>query len=85
MIILSDFRGERSPKVIYKAYKGGELVPRLPTGWNEHAKLSLSFIIPHRRGEEVTGGVIDGPYSVVWGQAENRLHTQKAVLVSLLK
>jgi len=40
--------------------------------------------LPAHRGEEITEDVIDGPQSVVWDQAENRLHTQKAVLEWLL-
>ncbi len=40
--------------------------------------------LPCRRGEEVTGEVIDGPQSVVWDQAENRLHTTKSLLALLL-
>jgi len=41
--------------------------------------------LPARRGEEVTADVIDSPRSVVFQQAENRLHAQKAILLELLK
>lgn len=40
--------------------------------------------LPAHRGEEVTAEVIDGPQSVVWDEAENRMHVQKAVLEYLL-
>ena len=36
--------------------------------------------LPAHRGEEVTAGVMDGPQSVVWDEAENRLHAQKGIL-----
>jgi ornithine carbamoyltransferase len=40
--------------------------------------------LPAHRGEEISAEVLDGPRSVVWDQAENRLHTQKALLAWLL-
>lgn len=39
--------------------------------------------LPARRGEEITDAVLDGPQSAVWDQAENRLHTQKALIALL--
>jgi ornithine carbamoyltransferase len=40
--------------------------------------------LPAHRGEEIAADVIDGPHSVVWDQAVNRLHAQKALLGWLL-
>lgn len=62
-------------------------------GWNvdaakmARAKPDALFMhcLPAHRGEEVEAEVIDGPQSVVWDEAENRLHVQKAILEYLVK
>ncbi|NWF38987.1 ornithine carbamoyltransferase [Mariprofundus sp. NF] len=52
-----------------------------------HANPDALFMhcLPAHRGEEVTASVIDGPQSVVWAEAENRLHAQKGLLDFLLR
>jgi ornithine carbamoyltransferase len=58
----------------------------------DQAKLALAnpgclvlHCLPAHRGEEISADVIDGPNSVVWEQAENRLHAQKALIAWLLE
>jgi ornithine carbamoyltransferase len=58
----------------------------------DNAKLALArpgclvlHCLPAHRGEEISADVLDGPNSVVWEQAENRLHAQKALLAWLVE
>ncbi len=48
-----------------------------------HAKADALFLhcLPAHRGEEATDGVLDGPRSVIWDEAENRIHAQKSVML----
>jgi ornithine carbamoyltransferase len=67
------------------------VAPFLPYAVDEDA-LALAAVdaivlhcLPAYRGKEIAAGVIDGPQSVVWDEAENRLHAQKALLTYLLE
>ena len=57
------------------------------TGLFQHAKPDAIFLhcLPAHRGDEVTNDVIDSSHSVVFQEAENRLHAQKAVMLELME
>ena len=52
----------------------------------KHASSSVKVMhcLPAHRDQEITSEVIDGPSSIVWDEAENRLHAQKAILARLI-
>ena len=61
-----------------KAFAGFTVDAKLMSGASPDA--IFLHCLPAHRGEEVSADVIDGPQSVVWDEAENRLHVQKAIL-----
>jgi ornithine carbamoyltransferase len=65
-----------------KSFAGFQVSPDLMAQANADAL--FTHCLPAHRGEEVAADVIDGPQSVVWDAAENRLHSQKALLEYLL-
>jgi ornithine carbamoyltransferase len=68
---------EERKKVFHPYQVNARLLAGAPDAWIMHC-------LPAHRGEEITGEVLDGPRSIVFDQAENRLHAQKAVLERLL-
>jgi ornithine carbamoyltransferase len=65
-----------------KAFSGFEVDTTL-MGWADPEAIFM-HCLPAHRGEEVSAEVLEGPQSVVWDEAENRLHAQKALLELLL-
>ena len=65
-----------------KAFKGYQVDGKLMKAARKEAL--VMHCLPAHRGEEIAAAVIDGPQSVIFDQAENRLHTQKAVLEMLM-
>lgn len=74
---------EEETKARLQAFRGFEITQELA----KRAKKDYIFMhcLPAHRGEEVAAEVIDGPNSVIFDEAENRLHAQKAVLHELLR
>ncbi len=65
-----------------RAFRGYQVDARLMRNASKNAL--VMHCLPAHRGEEIAADVIDGPQSVVFDQAENRLHVQKAVLEMLM-
>ena len=66
-------------RALFEPYQVDEaLMARAPKAWFLHC-------LPARRGEEVTGPVIDGPRSAVWRQAENRMHSARGAMLWMLE
>jgi len=71
------------PKRIKKFLPKYQVSPKLMKSANTNA--IFMHCLPAKREQEVTSSVIDGIQSVVWDEAENRLHTQKALLAALIR
>ncbi|SFL90025.1 ornithine carbamoyltransferase [Paenibacillus sp. 1_12] len=70
---------QKEREIAFKQYQVNEALTSL-------AKKDYLFMhcLPAHRGEEVSEGVIDGPNSIIFDQAENRLHAQKAIMAAIM-
>lgn len=73
---------ERERQQRLKAFQGYQVNTRLLAAAPE--KALIMHCLPAHRGEEITEEILEGPRSIVFDEAENRLHAQKAILVKLL-
>jgi len=73
---------EQEQKEREKAFAGFTVDAKLMKAADKNA--IFLHCLPAHRGEEVSADVIDGPQSVVWDEAENRLHVQKAIMAALM-
>ncbi|MBM3264230.1 MAG: ornithine carbamoyltransferase [candidate division Zixibacteria bacterium] len=73
---------ERDRQQRLKAFQGYQVNTRLLAAAPE--KALIMHCLPAHRGEEITEEFLEGPRSIVFDEAENRLHAQKAILVKLL-
>ncbi len=73
---------EKERKNRLMAFKGYQIGPEMLELTKKD--VMVMHCLPAHRGEEITEEVLEGPNSVVWDQAENRLHMQKAILELLL-
>jgi ornithine carbamoyltransferase len=67
-------------KKVFRPFQVNEELVRLAK-----PDVKVLHCLPAHRGDEITDGVMDGPHSIVFDEAENRLHLQKAIMVMLMK
>jgi len=73
---------EKESKARKKAFSGVQINKQLLKLSGKHPL--IMHCLPAHRGEEITGDVLDSKNSIVFDQAENRMHVQKAILITLL-